>query len=49
MDLKDVECFKCHNKGYYTNICRDAKAKDEKGLFKVRQLEEPSNANKDGK
>ena len=42
MDLTDVECFKCHKKGHYANKCPDAKAKDGKGFFKVRQLEEPS-------
>ena len=24
MDLKDVECFKCHKKGHYANKCPDA-------------------------
>ena len=40
MDIKDVECFKCHKKGHYANKCPDAKAKDGKRFFKVRQLEE---------
>ena len=42
MDLKDVECFKCHKKWHYANKRPDAKAKDGKGFFKVRRLEEPS-------
>ena len=42
MDLKDVECFKCHKKGHYANKCPDAKSKDGKDFFKVRQLEEPT-------
>ena len=44
MDVKDVECFRCHKKGHYANECPDAKAKakDGKGFFKVRPLEEPS-------
>jgi len=42
MDLKDVECFKCHKKGHYASKCPDAKSKDDKGVFKVRQLEEPA-------
>ena len=49
MDLKDVECFKCHKKGHYANKCPDAKSKDEKGFFKVRQLEEPASDKKDEK
>ena len=47
MDLKDVECFKCHKKGHYANKCPDAKSKDGKGFFKVRQLEEPAIDKKD--
>jgi len=39
MDLKDVECFTCHKKGNYANQCPDAKSKDGKRFFKVRQLE----------
>ena len=34
IDLKDVECFKCHKKGHYANTCPDAKSKDGKGFFK---------------
>ena len=49
MDLKDIECFKCHKKGHYANKCPDAKAKDGKGHFKVRQLEAPSAETKDEK
>jgi len=36
MDLKDVECFKCHKKELYANNCSDEKAKDRKGCFKVK-------------
>ena len=49
MDLKDVECFKCHKKGHNANKCPDAKSKDGKGFFKVRQLEEPAMDKKDEK
>jgi hypothetical protein len=49
VDLKDIECFKCHKKGHYANKCPDAKGKDGKGYFKVRQLEEPSPDKKDEK
>ena len=49
MDLKDIECFKCHKKGHYANKCPDAKGKDGKGFFKVRQLEEPFPDKKDEK
>jgi len=49
VDLKDVECFKCHKKGHYANKCHDAKSKDGKGFFKVRQLEEPALDKKDEK
>ena len=35
MDLKDIDCFKCHKKGHYAKKCPDAKAKDGKGYFKV--------------
>ena len=43
------ECFKCHKKGNYANKCPDAKVKDGKGFFKVRQLEEPSMDKKEEK
>ena len=49
MDLKDIECFKCHKKGHYANTYPDAKAKEGKGYFKVRNLEEPSAEKKDDK
>ena len=49
MDLKDVECFKCHKKGHYANKFPDAKVKDRKGFFKVRQLEETSMGKKEKK
>ena len=39
MDLKDIECFKYPY----------AKAKNGKGYFKVRQLEDPSTEKKDEK
>jgi len=42
VDLMDIECFKCHKKRHYANKRSDAKAKEGKGYFKVRQLEEPS-------
>ena len=42
IDIKDVECFKCHKKGNYSNKCPDAKGKDGKEFFKLRQLEDPS-------
>ena len=48
-DIKDVECFKCHKKGHYANKCPDAKAKDGKGYFKARQLEDPSVDKKEDK
>ena len=34
-DNRDVDCFKCHKKGLYSNKCPDGK-----GFFKVRRLEE---------
>ena len=49
MDIKDVECFKCHKKGHYANKCPDAKAKDGTGFFKVRQLVETSAAKNESK
>ena len=42
IDIKDVEYFNCHKKGYSANKCPDAKGKDGKGFFEVRQLEDPS-------
>jgi hypothetical protein len=39
LDLKDVECFKCHKKGHYANKCPEIKAKDTKGVFKVRRVD----------
>ena len=45
VDIKDVEYFKCHKKGHYTNKCPDAKEKDGKG-FKVGQIEDSSNDKK---
>ena len=29
-DLKEIECFKCHNKGHYANTCPKIKEKDGK-------------------
>jgi len=49
MDLKDIECFKCHKKGHCANKCPDAKTKDGKRYFKVRQLEDSSVDKKDEK
>ena len=49
LDLKDVECFKCHKKEHYTNKFPDAKGEDGKGYSKMRHLEEPSNEKKDEK
>ena len=49
MDLKDVECFKCHKKGHYANKCPDPKSKDRKGFFKVRQFDDPTIDKKDEK
>ena len=46
-DLKDVECFKCHKKGRYTNKCPNAKAKEGKGCFKG--ISKPSSDKKDEK
>jgi hypothetical protein len=40
VDLKDVECFHCHKKGHYANKCPDIKAKDSKGVFKVRKAKD---------
>ena len=39
----------CYKKGHYANKCPDANAKDGKGFFKVKQLEEPSAEKKDEK
>jgi hypothetical protein len=39
VDLKDVECYNCHKKGHYANKCPESKAKDSKGVFKVRKVE----------
>ena len=39
--MAEVECYCCHKKGYYANKCPEAKAKDGKGVFKVRKMEEP--------
>jgi hypothetical protein len=38
-DAKDVECYHCHKKGHYANKCPDLKAKDTKGVFKVRKMD----------
>jgi hypothetical protein len=38
--MADVECYRCHKKGHYANKCPEAKAKDSKGVFKVRKMEE---------
>ena len=39
--MAEVECNRCHKKGHYANKCPEAKAKDSKGVFKVRKKEEP--------
>jgi hypothetical protein len=40
MDLKDVECYHYHKKGHYANKCPEVKAKDSKGMIKVRKAKE---------
>ena len=39
----------CESCGNYANKCPDAKGKDGKGFFKVRQLEEPAMDKKEEK
>ena len=41
-DMKDVECVKCHKKRHYANKCTEIKAKDAKGSFKVRKVDDSS-------
>ena len=41
VDMAEVECYRCHKKGHYANKCPEAKAKDSKGVFKARKMEEP--------
>ena len=41
VDMKNVECCRCHKKGHYANKCPEAKPKDSKGTFKVRKMKEP--------
>ena len=41
VDMKNVECYRCHKKGHDANKCPEAKLKDSKGTFKVRKMEEP--------
>ena len=48
-NIKDVECFKCNKKRHYANKYPDAKGKDGKGFFKVRQFEDPSVEKKEEK
>ena len=38
--MANVECYRFHKKGHYANKCPEAKAKDSKGVFKVRKMEE---------
>jgi len=38
--LKDAENFQCHKKGHYANKCPESKAKDTKGAFKVRKIDD---------
>ena len=40
VDMKNVECYRCHKRGHYTNKCPEANPKDRKGAFKVRKVEE---------
>ena len=40
-DVKNLECFRCHNKGHFANKCPKAKPKNRKGTFKVLKVEEP--------
>ena len=44
VDMKNVECYRCHKKGQFANKCPEAKPKDSKGTFKVRKVEEPDKA-----
>ena len=44
VDMKDLECFKCHKKGHHANKRPDAKSKDGKGFFKVWQSSSRSRA-----
>ena len=37
---KSVECYKCHNKGHYANICPEIKDNSTKGPLKVQKMEE---------
>jgi hypothetical protein len=46
-DIKDVECYHCHKKGHYANKCPDLKARDTKGVFKVRKVEKGVEAKED--
>ena len=41
-DMKDVECFKCNKMGHYASKCPKIKAKDTKGAFKVRKVDDSS-------
>ena len=36
VDMTNVECYRCHKKGHYANKCPEAKPKNSKGTFKVR-------------
>jgi len=47
--LKEVECFSCHKKGYYVDKCPEIKAKEAKGVFKFRKMEEQSETKSDDK
>ena len=39
-DLKDVECFLCHKKGHYANMCPESKVKDRKESLEMRQIDD---------
>ena len=42
VDLKDIECFRCHKKGHYASKCPEIRSKETKSVFKVRKMEETS-------
>ena len=38
--MKDVECFKCQKNGQDAKKCPEIKAKEKKGAFKVRKVDD---------